>query len=35
MTKTKIRTKDEARQKAIDWQIWASRKSMFYSELAD
>ena len=34
MTETIIRTKGEARQKAIEWQQWASRKNLYYSELA-
>lgn len=33
MEKTIVKTKDEARQKAIDWQSWQSDKSLSYSEL--
>lgn len=29
------KTKDEARQKAIDWQIWQSEQSLSYSELIE
>lgn len=29
------KTKDEARQFAIDWQNWSSERSMAYSELTD
>ena len=31
---TTIKTKEEARQIAIDWQTWASRKSMSYGEVS-
>lgn len=30
----KVKSKEEARQIAIDWQFWASNKSLSYSELA-
>lgn len=30
-----VTTKDEVRQQAIDWQIWASEQSMSYGELAE
>jgi hypothetical protein len=30
-----IKTKDEARELAIDWQQWASEESLSYSELID
>lgn len=30
-----IKSKDEARQKAIDWQNWAGEQSLSYSELAE
>lgn len=30
-----VKTADEARQQAIDWQIWAADKSMSYAELAE
>jgi predicted nucleic acid-binding Zn-ribbon protein len=29
----KIKTKEEARQLAIDWQNWASNKALSYEEL--
>ena len=29
-----ITTEDEARQTAIDWQIWSGEESMSYGELA-
>ena len=29
-----IKTKEEARQLAIDWQSWASKKSLSYSEFS-
>jgi len=29
-----FKTKDEARQYAIDWQSWASEQNLSYSELA-
>lgn len=32
---TSIKTREEARQQAIDWQIWASEQSLSYGELAD
>lgn len=35
MKKTIIRSKEQARQKAIDWQLWASGQDLSYSELAD
>ena len=34
-TITAIKTADEARQIAIDWQSWASDKSLTYGDLAD
>ena len=30
-----IKSSDEARQLAIDWQTWASEQSLSYSELAE
>ena len=30
-----IKTPDEARQAAIDWQVWAADQSLSYGELAD
>ena len=30
-----ISSREEARQKAIDWQSWASEQSLPYGELAD
>lgn len=30
-----IKTEDEARQAAIDWQAWSSDQSLSYGELAD
>ena len=30
---TAVKTEGEARQIAIDWQIWASKKSLSYLEL--
>lgn len=35
MQRTKIVSKEEARQKAIDWQHWASGRQLSYAELAD
>jgi len=35
MEKREIKTEEEARQYAIDWQNWASEQSLFYSELAE
>jgi hypothetical protein len=32
---TTIKSEDQARQTAIDWQQWASEQSLSYSELAD
>ena len=31
---SKIKTENEARQIAIDWQIWASKKDLSYSEIS-
>lgn len=33
MKQTIVKTKDEARQKAIDWQSWQADKNLSYSEL--
>lgn len=33
--KEEIKTEEEARQKAIDFQRWASEENLSYSELAD
>ena len=30
-----IKTADEARQYAIDWQNWQGKKALFYSELVE
>lgn len=30
-----IKTKEEARQQAIDWQRYASRKNLSYGEIAE
>ncbi len=30
-----IKTKEEARQYAKDWQTWASKQNLSYGELAD
>lgn len=35
MRKTIIKTKAEARQKAIDFQNWQSDKNLSYNELSD
>jgi len=35
MTKDKINTEDQARQKAIDWQQWQTDQSLSYQEVAD
>ena len=35
MEKDKISTPDQARQAAIDWQIWAADQALSYGELAD
>lgn len=32
---TKIFSKDEARQYAIDWQNWSAEESLSYGELAE
>lgn len=32
MIMEKIKTKEDARQKAIDWQHWQSTRSMSYAE---
>lgn len=32
---TAIKSKDEARQQAIDWQTWAIEQSLSYGELAE
>jgi hypothetical protein len=33
--KTVIKTKEQARQKAIDWQNWQSNQALSYQELSD
>jgi len=35
MKKNVIKTKAEARSKAIDWQHWVSEQNLSYSELAE
>lgn len=35
MDKREVKTIEEARQYAIDWQNWAGENKMFMSELAD
>lgn len=30
-----IKTKEEARSKAIEWQTWASKQDLSYGELAE
>jgi hypothetical protein len=30
-----VKTKDEARQEAINWQKWASQRSLSYGEIAE
>jgi len=35
MEKIEVKTKGEARQYAIRWQLWASSKSLSYEELAE
>ena len=35
MEKRIIKTKEEARQYAIDWQKWASEQNLSYGELAE
>lgn len=36
MKKREIKTKEEAREYAIEWQSWVSKKkSIYYSELAE
>lgn len=32
---TAIKSKEEARQQAIDWQYWAGEQNLSYSEIAD
>lgn len=34
-TLTAIQSKEEAREIAIKWQRWQSKKSMFYSEISE
>lgn len=34
MKKTLIKTKAEARQKAIDWQLWSSEQNLSYAEFS-
>ena len=33
--RTEIKTKEEARQKAIDFQTWASNQSLTYKDISD
>lgn len=35
MEKRIVRSKDEARQYAIDWQMWASEAPLYLTELVD
>jgi hypothetical protein len=35
MKMTKVNSADEARDKAIDWQVWAGEQSLSYGELAE
>jgi hypothetical protein len=35
MQKKVLKTKEEARQYAIDWQQWASEQDLSYEELAE
>jgi hypothetical protein len=35
MNKRVIKTEEEARQYAIDWQNWASEQNLSYDELAE
>lgn len=35
MKMTKVNTADEARQKAIDWQRWASEQNLSWGEVAE
>ena len=35
MNKTKVKTKEEARQKAIDYQDWVSKQNLSYLEISD
>lgn len=32
---TQIKTEEEARQQAIDWQNWASEQNLSYGEIAE
>lgn len=33
MQKTVVRTKEQARQKAIDWQAWSSEQNLSWAEM--
>ena len=35
MEKEIITTAEEARQKAIDWQVWQAEQSLSYDEMAE
>lgn len=35
MRKSPIKSKDQAEQKAIDWQVWMSEQNLSYSELSE
>ena len=35
MQKRTIKTRDEARQYAIDWQVWQATRELSYGELAE
>ena len=35
LRKLNIKTKEEARQYAIDWQVWQSERSMSYGQIAE
>ena len=35
MKQTKVKTAEEARQKAIDWQAWQSEQVMYWSDVIE
>lgn len=35
MKRTPVKTKEEARQRAIEWQHWQSKRAMSYAEAAE
>jgi hypothetical protein len=35
MNLTQPKTKEEAREQAIEWQVWVAEQNLYYSELAE